>query len=149
MGLFTKKEEKKDNLLPELPKLPELPSLPEKQSSEKTDLPALPKSSGMETIKSSITQPQEKRSFEISDISNKPKQMEKGPIYIKLDKFKEAAKNFETIKNKLVEIEDSFRKLKDIKEKEDAELKDWETELQTIKSRINVIDSSLFNKLEE
>ncbi len=149
MGLFTKNEEKKESLLPELPKLPELPRIPQEQMQEK-ELPALPRASTWDNIKTNISQPQEKRSFELSEIPNKLKSTtEKGPIYIKIDKFKEASKNFDVVKNKLIEIEDSFKKLKDIKEKEDVELKDWEMELQNIKSRINNIDSALFNKLGE
>lgn len=149
MGLFTKKEEKKDNSLPELPSFPELPRLPENLAPER-ELPTLPKTYAIDTIKNNITsQPQEKRSFEVSELPARPKQIEKNPIYIKLDKFKEASKNFEIIKNKLSEIENSFRKLKDIKEKEEIELKDWEMELQNIKSKIDTIDSTLFNRIGE
>lgn len=150
MGLFTKKEEKKDNLLPELPDMPKLPELPEEK--EEKAIPAFPKMSpttGMAAIKSTILEPQEKRTMELGSFSQHSfsKTSEKEPIYIRLDKFKEASKNFETIQHKLMEIETSFRKLKEIKEKEDQELLGWETELQELKSRIGSIDISLFNKL--
>ena len=168
MGLFGKKEEKKESILPELPKLPELPHLPplkapEKviQKSELPPLPSLPSdAAGIEAIKSNVSFPslnpvgkeEEKRTVEVSDYRaayKKPVSSGNGQIFIKLDKFKEASHGFETIKAKVHELETMVKKLREVKNKEEQELGAWESEMQTIKTKIEAIDHSLFNKLGE
>ena len=141
------------------PNPPILPSLP--QSSIKQDFnsfepdfseqkvfpppnPRLPKPAR-------IIKPDERRTFEISDwktpIERKTKKSR--ALFIKIDQFDQAVQSFEQIKEKLSEIESSLSKIKQIKSKEDEELKEWERELQMIKARIDSIDSSIFNKIEE
>ena len=160
MGFFSKKEEEK-KALPELPgtsKLPELPPLPSFPKNEFRD-----SGIGLQAIKTTVNEgsekgleympkePEEKRTIEASDKesirASVSRTVSKEPVFIKLDKFKEAVDKFDEIKDKVSEIESALRKLKDIKEKEDSELKAWDEEMQLIRQKVEIIDNSLFNKI--
>lgn len=117
-------------------------------------LPELPKSEVRE-IKSTIenNRPMSENRMLPPRFSNvsmppSPVRREAEPIFVKIDKFKEASENFEKIKEKVSEIEVMLKEIQKIKEKEDSELKDWENEIQAIKTRVESIDNSLFKKLE-
>ncbi len=94
----------------------------------------------------------EKRTIELPENNNFnnssriTKQAE--PIYIRLDKFEVTVEAFREIKNKIIEIEDLLERTKKIKQDEEKELDSWEREIQMIKSRIDLIDKSVFNKLD-
>lgn len=70
------------------------------------------------------------------------------PVFVRLDKFQMTIQTFEEIKAKIEEIEDVLRKTSEIKIKEEQELSEWEREIQVIKSRIELIDRNVFNKLD-
>jgi hypothetical protein len=70
------------------------------------------------------------------------------PIYIRLDKFKAGLESFEDIKGKLTEIEDLLVKIKEMKDKEEKELDEWEREIQVVKARIEQIDNDVFKNVE-
>jgi hypothetical protein len=70
------------------------------------------------------------------------------PIYVRLDKFEETIEIFEEIKNKIKDMEEVLQKTKEIKQKEEDELIEWEREIQIIKTRIDSIDKNIFNKLD-
>ncbi len=96
--------------------------------------------------------PDEKRTLEISDwgrTHSEAKAKKAEPLFIQIEKFEEASESFEQIKEKLSEVENSLKKIKDIKIKEEKELEEWERELEVIKSRIDSIDNSIFNKIED
>ncbi len=171
MGLFQKKEDEK-NALPNLPgnnNLPDLPPLPTLRN-DVSQLPSFSKNEfsassgmGLQAIKATIREgsakgleympkDEERRTIEVSDKESmraamSPRSISKEPVFIKLDKFKEAAEKFNEIKEKVLEIEDSLKKLNEIKEKEDAELKSWDQEMQLIRQKVEIIDDSLFNKI--
>jgi len=170
---FFKKEVKKRSLeLPDLPNSPELPELPELPEERETipPLPTFPKTQignnmGLQAIKSTVSgendspgymiddSEEEKRTIELSELPTAYKNeiknftLEKEPIFVKLEKFKEAVEKFEQIKDKVMEIEETLKKLKNVKEKEDAELKSWEIEVISIKEKVENIDNSLFKKI--
>ena len=170
MGLFQKKDEEKKQL-PELPGMSSLPELPPLPALTKSDISPLPSFSrnefsassgmGLQAIKATIREgstkgleymPEERRTIEVSDKDSikaamAPRTVSKEPVFVKLDKFREATEKFNEIKEKVSEIEDSLRKLKEIKEKEDSELKSWDEEMQLIKQKVESIDNSLFNKI--
>jgi hypothetical protein len=70
------------------------------------------------------------------------------PIYIRIDKFETTIQAFFEIKNKITEIEELITKTKEIKNKEQKELEEWEHELQLLKTRIDYIDQNIFSKLD-
>jgi len=78
--------------------------------------------------------------------STKPKSNE--PVFIRIDKFEESLKIFDGVKGKLNEIEHMLHEVKDIKEKEQAELAGWEESIQKLKHQIEKVDSDIFSKIE-
>ncbi|MEK6936410.1 MAG: hypothetical protein AABW67_06500 [Nanoarchaeota archaeon] len=96
----------------------------------------------------------ERRTIELPEFNNSRfnnsnktiKQAE--PIYVRLDKFEITVETFRDIKNKIIEIEDLLERTKKIKQDEEKELDSWEREIQMIKSRLDLIDKSIFNKLD-
>lgn len=137
MDFFRKKEEKKTEL-PELPgmeRMPELPQLPQLPSNFRESEMAREESEPMKSF--SYGEPSASKSREIS----------KEPVFVKLEKFKEAIEKFEDIKVKVGEIDSSLIKLREIKDKEENELKSWEEEIRSIKEKVASIDSSLFSKI--
>lgn len=69
------------------------------------------------------------------------------PIFIRIDKFQAAQKNFEDIKSKMIEIEFILKKIKDVKSREEDELKGWTEDIEKLKSRLVEVDSDIFNQL--
>ena len=80
------------------------------------------------------------KNFPTSQPSNKP-------IFIRIDKFQYAQKNFENIKDKVKEIESVIRKIKDVKSQEETELKGWTEDVEQIKSRLTEIDNGIFEQI--
>jgi len=73
-----------------------------------------------------------------------PQAGEKRPIFIKLDKFKEARDSLITISEKLDQMDELLRMIKEVKAKEDAEITDWEKDIESIKARILFINREIF-----
>ena len=172
-----KEEKKVISQIPELPdmKLPELPDMSQIDNvNELKPLPKLPENAmgnslGLQAIKSNVgfkqktnedsieEANQEKKTIEMTDLEGyrPPKYSEKAqspimnrePVFIKLDKYKDAVEKFGEIKDKVQDIEDTLARIKEIKQREDEELKAWEEEVQMIKEKVANIDSSLFNRV--
>lgn len=174
MGFFTnnKGADKKELNLPELPgspRLPELPSLPQQnipsfpnkaEYSPSSQIQTIPTNQqGLQVMKNSaidnnfIAPPpmnNERRTIEISDsptLRMIPRTISKEPLFIKIDRFQEAVKKFEEVKSKVTDIENALMKIKDMREKEDQELRSWEEEIKIMKEKVSNIDNSLFNKI--
>lgn len=164
--------------LPELPKLngePNLPKLKPFKSEEiphissrpeLNSLPSFPHSKtgddfGKEVIKHAINEPVDehefkpsmvhgRRAIEIDEFEEPRTNVKKAEaLFVKIDKFKSALENFERMKENVSEIEEALRKVKDIKVKEQEELDGWEREIQIIKSQIDSVDKTIFDKLED
>ena len=176
MNWFSKKKEvgvdnkNQDNSKKQEIKLPRLPELPE-QKTNPEQLPPLPrmdsnKEMEMKAIKQDISpspnnQNQQNHSFtpEIPKIKEldshviypaiqtTPLAREAEPIFVKIDKFKEATNNFKAVKDKVNDIDNMLGKLRELKSKEEQELREWEHEIQMIKAKIDNIDNSLFKKV--
>lgn len=69
---------------------------------------------------------------------------EKRPIFVKLDKFKEARDSLIKISEKLDEMDELLKMIKDIKAKEDTEITSWEKDIESIKARILFINKEIF-----
>jgi len=109
-----------------------------------------PKPSNQSVIPEAPRQPSiadlPKRTLEINPTDDKAtKEIE--PIFVRIDKFQTAQKHFEQIKSKVKEIESIIGKIKDVKSKEEVELKGWAEDVERIKSRLSEIDSDIFNQL--
>ena len=69
------------------------------------------------------------------------------PIFVRIDKFQSAQKNFNQIKDKVKEIESVLKKIKDVKSQEEVELKGWTEDIEKIKARLSEIDVEVFNQI--
>ena len=120
------------------------------ESDEGSMIP--PKPSVEETIPSIPSLPSiadtHKRTLELNaSTPNKPVTRQIEPIFVRIDKFQSAQKNFENIKDKVKEIESVLGKIKDVKSKEEVELKGWTEDVEKIKSRLAEVDSGIFDQI--
>ncbi|MCK5321532.1 hypothetical protein KAJ38_03050, partial [Candidatus Pacearchaeota archaeon] len=89
-----------------------------------------------------------KKTFEINTMpESKHVLKQNGPIFVRIDKVQVAQKNFEQTKEKLKEIGSVLEKIKDVRSKEEAELKGWTEDIEKIKSRLSEIDSGIFDQI--
>jgi len=78
------------------------------------------------------------------------KRLPKGndPIYVRIDKFRNAYNNFQEIYTKISEIEELFKEIKETKQREEEELTEWEKEIEALKMRIDAINQNIFSKIK-
>ena len=126
-GLHVTEEPKEGSLIP--------PGL-----SVKSPIPEPPK-------RPSITEVPKKTLELAASIEGKPVSKQVEPIFVRIDKFQTAQKNFEQIKNKIKEIESVLKKIKDVKSHEEVELKSWTEDIEKIKSRLTEVDADIFNQI--
>ena len=152
--------------MPKLPKLKELPKLPSKRELEQqmqkpaTAVPGLPPQRAappsMPDMEPSIMGAQAPPIEQLAKTPTGPitspptatLPKTKEPIFVKIDKFKDAVQSFEHVKSKVEDIEKMLHEIKLIKAKEEQELQQWENEVRVIKSRVENIDESLFKEME-
>ncbi len=70
------------------------------------------------------------------------------PVFVRIDKFREARNSLEKIKQGLNEIEDLLSQVREVKAKEDQELLSWEKEMENVKARISNITTDIFERVE-
>jgi len=128
------------NFLPNRNKIQEktqLPKLPEfREHKEETILELNPEEHDLDVIPSQIHP------------KIKINQQEKGPIYIRLDKYKSAKDSLENIKEKLEEVDLLLKKTREIRTKEESELGYWEKETSELKLQIERVTENIFDKTE-
>lgn len=69
-------------------------------------------------------------------------------IFIKLDKFYSARKALSDANQKLQDVDELLRRIRETKMREEQEMSAWETELIKVKSRVNEIAQNLFEKVD-
>ena len=69
------------------------------------------------------------------------------PVFVRIDKFEEGLKLFESIKSQISEIERVLAETKRLKEREEAELNSWENELKRMKGEIEKMGRDIFSKV--
>ncbi len=165
--MFWDKNNKKDSL-PDLPAL-KIPKFPEERVEEirqPSALPALPHYQDMkeqivhENISSrdmdeeeTLEEPQNEQSIsnwhsqEIRQESPEVMPESKSNIFIKLERFQSAKKTIFVIDQKLNEIDNTLKKIRETRMREEQELSAWEREVSELKSRIESVSKSLFEKL--
>ncbi len=160
----------KDNPLPELSEsydsdfsnnLPALPSFPNNSTGESLGIQAIKHAINPRFDEPGIYDNETHKEFSNDSVINEhlvtlsksrfPEIVEEfsreaEPIFVKLDKFKYAVENFEKVREKVGDIGKMLEQIKEIREKEDAELRSWEENLRSIKLKIESIDNSLFKK---
>ena len=68
-------------------------------------------------------------------------------IFVKLDKFYSARKALEAAKEKLDEIDNLLRKIRETKMREEQELSGWEKDIVEAKARVREVNEALFDKV--
>ena len=149
MGLFSKKKRPEDSLkLPELPRLEfpsyeqqvkpvmqERPDLHElknmvRESKEQTEIP----------IRKTIPQQGLERQIPVRHFDFK----EEKPLFIKIDKYKQAVNDIEHIRNRLREAEHLLDEIDRLRIEEQRELENWRSEINRVKEKLLDIDKKLF-----
>jgi len=72
----------------------------------------------------------------------------KEPIFVKIEKFKDALASFEEIKEDLDNSFELLAKIKETREQEKEEIDNWEKEITEIKEKIEDINSKIFSNIE-
>lgn len=72
--------------------------------------------------------------------------MEEKPTFIKIDKFEAAASAIGAIKKKLAEAQVTLDKINALKQEEDLTVQRWASELNTVQTKIESIESELMSE---
>lgn len=147
---WQKKEDKKG--LPELPPirmynsfesskkeepLGELPNFPEENQDFKEELPALPEKFRFPRIEET-----RKMTFDAKPAAKSE------DVYVKIDRFHLARKALNGAREKLKEIDETMRKIREMRLREEQELSFWEKEIGSIKSKVEDVTKNIFEKIE-
>jgi len=156
MALFKKKKDVRELRLPELPSSLAFPELPKEEEHEMPSLPQLrpmpqmPQLSALPQMPSISQMPERETpllkpmTMEISE----GRMVKEGPIFVKIDKFKDAMANFELVKKRLQESSVLLEKIKETRAKEEGELNEWAGELNALKEKVTQIDRKIFSALD-
>ena len=66
------------------------------------------------------------------------------PIFVKIDEYRDVLDIMNVIKKKLVEANDTLKKINELKNKEEAELDGWRQMLDEVGRKVNGIDKLIF-----
>ncbi len=134
MGLFSKK--RSEEL--EMPKFPDLPEEPSFPSYE-------PEFAKEEESPDEFGIPERKPGFEARAPLFEPERrsIEK-PIFVKIEQYKEALDNIDSIKTKVREAEELLSRLDQLRAQEDKELQNWHDNINRIKDKLISVDKKLF-----
>ncbi len=92
-----------------------------------------------------VKKPLIRKSLHSQKQSSKEKQE---PLFVRIDKFEESLDNLEEVKKQIVEIEKLLVETKELKEKEGAELDEWQNEIKSVKEKVEKIDTEIFSKMD-
>jgi hypothetical protein len=121
------------------------PTIPPKPSVKST-IPEPPTQPSI--VKSTIPEPPTKpTTVKTTPTTKHPTSTSDEPIFIRIDKFQLAQKHFEQIKEKINKIELVIGKIKEVKSKEEIELKGWTEDIEQIKTRLSEIDADIFDQI--
>jgi hypothetical protein len=126
-GLHIKEESEGGSMIPPKPSVKEV-------SSKEPIIPSI-SDTHRRTLELNATTP------------NKPITRQVEPIFVRIDKFQSAQKNFEHIKEKVKEIESVLGKIKSVRSKEEGELSGWADDIEKIKARLSEVDSDIFDQI--
>ena len=69
--------------------------------------------------------------------------MDKMPVFIKIDEYKDVLSLVKTVRHKLDEAKDTLLKIHDLKNEEDHQLEIWQSTLAEVEKKVDFIDHSL------
>lgn len=101
------------------------------------ELPELPSKFRVSKIRE--TSPMRPMTSEVSKIED---------VYVKIDRFHSARRALNSARDKLKEIDELMRKIRDTKMREEQELASWEEEIESVKSKVEDVTKNIFEKIE-
>jgi hypothetical protein len=69
-------------------------------------------------------------------------------VFVRIDKFHSARKSLSEIGERLEDIDDLVKKIRETKLREEQELAAWEKDLEHIKSRVQTVSENIFEKVD-
>jgi predicted nucleic acid-binding Zn-ribbon protein len=126
--------------IPEEPERQALPAFPEPEEEEKEELPELPAKFRLPKIRTIEQVPEKRMTSELS--------AGKEDVYVKIDKFHSARRALNSARDKLAEIDELMKKIRETKMREEQELSSWEKEIDTIKTKVEDVTKNIFEKVE-
>ena len=89
--------------------------------------------------------------MEIEEVEEPEMQHEKpiprdGPVFVSVQDYQEILNGVNSIKSKLGEVDDSFKKLNNIKTGQEKELEEWRKALEDVQRKLTYVDEVLFGK---
>ncbi|MEM4270787.1 MAG: hypothetical protein QXO70_01680 [Candidatus Pacearchaeota archaeon] len=151
MGLFSRKKEEP----PHLPEVKPMAAYPMEHQMGEVDeltqqpLPPLPPplSNNEQITEAVVTGPELMRAGPREIHEAKPKEEAGRPIFVRIDKYNKAISDLEYIKKEIAILEGLIKDLKEIKSKEENELREWQAELEEIRTRLSSLDENLFKEV--
>lgn len=70
--------------------------------------------------------------------------MERKPLYVKIDDYKDVVDIMTLIKKKINDARSILSSINDIKSQEDYEIEQWNNKIEDIEKKIEYIDKNLF-----
>lgn len=70
-------------------------------------------------------------------------------VFVKIEKFNSARKSLSSIQQKVLQIEDLLKKIRETKMREEQELSNWEKEISSVKSQIQEVNQNIFEHADE
>ena len=70
----------------------------------------------------------------------------KSSVFVRIDRYREISDMLSEIKSKLDDARQVLRKIRDLKSREDAELKGWQTEFDTADQKLSEISRAMSDK---
>ena len=158
MSLFSKKKNKEDlrrAMMPPKPELPEFPDIPEDDESDDF-------STYEATISDIKNEVDRDESFDVPKRDSKSRHVmmdkkeskieefpsrqfdDDKPMFVQIDKYKEAMKHMEALAKKIGDAEGILDKLDQIRSQEEQKIDEWKKDLASIKDKLLSIDRELF-----
>lgn len=71
------------------------------------------------------------------------KKLEKVPVFIKIDKYKELLKTLEALDAKINKINKVIEQIDNLRNEENAQLEKWKNNIESVKERVEVVSQAL------
>lgn len=175
MNMFWNKKDEKRSL-PDLPPVRTSFSMHDEDfdaMNEKHDLPAFPdspiqKGFSQSAIKDAVTPMDDEnykteeveeesdsiqKSIPLPKISNNASQLSNSKpirandIFVKIEKYQSARKALSVAQDKMQEIDELLRKIRETRMREEQELASWEKEVTSAKTKIEEVSQNLFDRM--
>lgn len=155
MALFSRKEKTSKegpSSFPEFPRLPNEQKFPMyEQEIEPESYPIkkefnFPQMGENKPSSEDFDIPMRKPTFQkpVTEEPIREQLIEEKPVFIKIEKYREALEKLSKIKEELEKVEERLSRIEEIQTKEDKEIESWRSDINSIKQKLLSVDSKLF-----